>query len=282
MDPGYLAHFPAGEDDHLAPTLWETSEGSTTIKGMSGRFLMMTTRTIEEVAESEREALLRFTGLSEDELVNVRLEREPFPQIDFKHWDGIILCGSSYDVSAREDDKSRRQREIEWNLQELTERAMTYDFPLLGICYGLGITAKYLGGTVGPQISEDISAPALQLTAEGRRDPILEGVPERFNAYVGHHESVIEAPPQMIPLVTGAGAPLQMARVGRSIYLTQFHPELDFVGINVRIESFADYGYYPPEERAIVEARVAGVDVSHAHKILANFVSRFSTDQPAA
>ncbi len=249
---------------------------------MPGRFLMMTTRTIETVAESEREAMLRLTGLGEDDLVNVRLERELFPQIDFRHWDGVILCGSSYDVSAREDDKSLRQLDIERNMRELTTRAIKQDFPILGICYGLGIVAQNLGGTVGHDIHEDISAPVLQVTAEGRRDPLLDGVPERFHAYVGHHESVVIPPPQMVPLVTGAVAPLQMARVGRNVYLTQFHPELDFDGISVRIESFADYGYYPPEERALVEARVAGVDVSHAHKILSNFVERFSSDRYAA
>lgn len=243
---------------------------------------MMTTRSIETVAVSEREALLRLTGLAEDDLVNVRLERDPFPQIEFRHWDGVILCGSSYDVSTPEDDKSLRQRDIEKNMRELTTRAIEQDFPVLGVCYGLGIVAQNLGGIVGPDIHEDISAPVLQLTAEGRRDPILDGVPERFHAYVGHHESVVLPPPEMIPLVTGATAPLQMARVGKNVYLTQFHPELDFEGICVRIESFADYGYYPPEERALVEARVAGVDVSHAHKILSNFVERFSSDRSAA
>lgn len=243
---------------------------------------MMTTRTIEAVAESEREAMLRLTGLEADELVNVRLEREPFPYIDFSHWDGVILCGSSFDVSAPEEDKSLRQRDIERNMADLAVRAISADFPVLGICYGLGLVAKVLGGRVGGEISEDISAPVLRLTAEGRRDPILDGVPERFRAYVGHHESVVLPPVHMIPLVTGSTAPLQMARVGRNMYLTQFHPELDYEGISVRIESFADYGYYPPEERALVEARVEGVDVAHAHRILANFVSRFSTVRPAA
>ena len=249
---------------------------------MAKRFLMMTTREIESVAISEREALLRLTGLSESELVNVRLERDPFPTIDLQHWDGIIMCGSAYDVSTPEEQKSLKQKEIEKNLSELVKEVMARDFPLLGICYGLGLFTQALGGKVGPEISEDISAPVLTLTAEGRRDPILDGVPERFRSYVGHHESVIEAPPQMTTLVTGPIAPTQMTRVGKNIYLTQFHPELDYDGISNRIESFADYGYYPPEERELVEQRVSGVDVSHAHKILRNFAERFGTKNPAA
>lgn len=243
---------------------------------------MMTTRTIEAVAASEREALLRLTGLRPEQLINVRLESEPFPNIDFAHWDGVILCGSSYDVSAPEGQKSLRQLDVEMNLSDLARRAIEADFPVLGICYGLGLVTRLLGGRVGTEISEDISAPVLRLTADGRRDPILAGVPERFRAYVGHHESVVEPARGMVPLVVGAVAPLQMARVRQNMYLTQFHPELDFAGISNRIESFADYGYYPPEERAEVEARVSDVDVSSAHLILSNFVERFSSGQTAA
>lgn len=243
---------------------------------------MMTTRDVEEIARSEREALLRFSGLEPDQLVNVRLERVAFPKIDFAHWDGVILCGSSFDVSAPEESKSAKQKEVERGLARLADEALKTGFPLLGICYGLGVVARQLGGSVGPEISEDITAPELTLTSEGRADPILEGVPERFRAYVGHHESVITPPEEMVPLVTGAVAPLQMARVGPNMYLTQFHPELDYEGIRLRIELFSDLGYYPPEERESVEARVSGVDVSPSHKIIANFVRRFSSRRQAA
>lgn len=234
------------------------------------------------MAVSEREALLKFTGLGEDELVNVRLERDPFPDIDLDYWDGIVLCGSHFDVSMPEEEKSLRQLDIEKNLNELMVSSMERDFPILGICYGLGITTALLGGVVGPEISEDITAPVMTLTKQGRKDPILAGIPERFNAYVGHHESVIEPPSQLVPLVTGEVAPMQMGRIGNNIYLTQFHPELDYEGISVRIDAFADHGYYPKSERAAVEARVKGVDVSHAHLILSNFVQRFGSGDSVA
>lgn len=243
---------------------------------------MMTTRIYEKVAVSEREALLKLSGLREDELINVRLEREPFPDLDLGQWDGIILCGSHFDTSAPESSKSLRQLDVERNLRRLTAEAMERDFPILGICYGLGVMTQMLGGRMGTEISEEIGAPELTLTTEGRRDPLLRGVPREFRAYVGHHESVIEPAPEMVPLVTGKVAPLQMARIGKNIYLTQFHPELDHDGIMVRIEVFADHGYYPKAERALVEERVTGVDVSPAHLILSNFVDRFGTQEGVA
>lgn len=243
---------------------------------------MLTTRIYEKVAISERQAMLKFTGLREDELVNVRLERDPFPDIHLSHWDGIIMCGSHFDVSAPEDSKSLRQLDVERNLTRLSEKAIEEDFPILGICYGLGIMTRMLGGKVGPSISEDITAPHLTITAQGRVDPILRGVPDTFRAYVGHHESVVEAADQMVPLVTGTVAPLQMARIRNNIYLTQFHPELDYEGISVRIDVFADHGYYPKSERPKVEERVRGVDVAPAHLLLSNFVDRFGTDEGVA
>ena len=249
---------------------------------MARRFLMLTTRIYEKVAISERQAMLKFTGLREDELVNVRLERDPFPDIHLSHWDGIIMCGSHFDVSAPEDSKSLRQLDVERNLTRLSEKAIEEDFPILGICYGLGIMTRMLGGKVGPSISEDITAPHLTITAQGRVDPILRGVPDTFRAYVGHHESVVEAADQMVPLVTGTVAPLQMARIRNNIYLTQFHPELDYEGISVRIDVFADHGYYPKSERPKVEERVRGVDVAPAHLMLSNFVDRFGTDEGVA
>lgn len=249
---------------------------------MPGHFLMLTTRTEPQVAKSERAALLRFTGLSEDDLVNVRLEREPFPSISFRDWDGIILCGSSFDVSAPREQKSLRQLDIERNLSALVPDIVAADFPFLGLCYGLGIVTKCLGGVVGTQISEEISAPTLEVTAAGRLDPILYGVPNQFRAYVGHHESVIEPADEMTTLVTGAVAPVQMARVSQNIYLTQFHPELDLDGINVRIDSFAAHGYYPEDQQEAVRSRVREADVSPAHQILSNFVGRYWSPRSAA
>ncbi len=237
---------------------------------------MLTTRVQEAVATSEREALLKYTGLCEEELVNVRLEREPLPTVDLRDWDGIIMCGSHFDVSAPEEKKTPEQKRVETGLLPLLEEVLEEDFPLLGICYGLGLTTKLLGGVVGPDISEDITAPELTVTTEGAEDPILDGIPRRFQAYVGHHESVIKAPQQLVPLVTGDIAPLQMGRVGQNMYLTQFHPELDLDGISVRIEVFADAGYYPQDERSLVEARVREANVAPAHRILSNFVNRFS------
>ncbi len=41
--------------------------------------------------------------------------------------------------------------------------------------------------------------------------------------------------------------PVQAFRVGRNVYATQFHPELDVAGICTRIEVYKDFGYFDPD-----------------------------------
>ncbi|MCI1640920.1 MAG: glutamine amidotransferase [Actinomyces sp.] len=242
---------------------------------MSRPFLMLASRTEEVVADDEFRNLPRLAGMAPGEAVRVRLDREPFPEIDLDDWSGIILCGSPFDVSAPEGLKSAVQRDVEAHLGDLYDRMLQADAAFLGICYGMGTLTLHLGGAVDGSHAEEISAPRLTLTPEGRDDPLLEGMPERFRAYVGHHEAASGLAPGATLLVGGTVAPVQMIRAGESVYATQFHPELDLAGIGVRIEEYAGRGYYPPEERSRVEAEVAAADVRPVHLILRNFVRRF-------
>ena len=246
------------------------------IKHMS-RFLMLTSRENDSLAMSERSAIRVYTGLADRELAWIRLESDPFPKINLSQWDGIILCGSRFDVGAPQSSKSLKQQEIESNLYRLLYNILDHDFPFMGICYGLGLLTTMLGGKMTEHFGEEIGAPILTLTSEGLREPLLEGVPPRFQAYVGHHEAVYELPRTMTSLVRGDSAPVQMVRVKHNVFATQFHPELDLGGIQHRIDFFADAGYYPPEERAAVERRVLDVDTIPAHSILFNFVKRYGS-----
>ncbi len=237
---------------------------------------MITTRADQTLAESEREALLKYTGLTPDQLHWVSVVDNPFPAVDLAQWDGIIMCGSLWDAGAPESSKSAQQKHVEGALAELYARLVPADFPFMGLCYGLGTLCQFLGGTITDRYGEDISAPTFTITPAGRQDPILRGLPDRFRAYVGHHEAVGVLPPGMVTLVAGDDAPIQMTRTGTNLYATQFHPELDLDGITLRIDVFADAGYYPPHLRDAVEARVQNVDTSAAHLILRNFTERYS------
>ena len=52
-------------------------------------------------------------------------------------------------------------------------------------------------------------------------------MPQTFTAFVGHHEGAVDVPAHATLLASSADCPVQMIRVGRSVYGTQFNPELD-------------------------------------------------------
>jgi GMP synthase (glutamine-hydrolysing) len=100
--------------------------------------------------------------------------------------------------------------------------------------------------------------------------------PDTFAAFVGHKEAITILQPSATLLVRGEACPVQMFRVGRNVYATQFHPECDVEGISTRIRAYADYGYFAPGELDLTLAAVRRVPVTHTGEILAAFVRRYA------
>ena len=62
--------------------------------------------------------------------------------------------------------------------------------------------------------------------------------------------------------------------MGTNVYATQFHPELDLVGVCTRIDVYKNAGYFPPSEAETLKERSRAVEVRHPMTLLANFVER--------
>jgi len=67
---------------------------------------------------------------------------------------------------------------------------------------------------------------------------------------------------------------VQAFRVGSNVYATQFHPELDLVGVCTRIDVYKNAGYFPPGEAETLKERSRAVEVLHPMTLLTNFVER--------
>lgn len=237
-------------------------------------FLLLATRPEDDAADAEYASFLRFTGLAPSGLVRFRLEQAPLPEIDLSDYSGIFLGGSPFNSS--EERKSDLQVRVEADLGRLLERVVPADFPFFGACYGVGTLGLWAGGVVDSTYSEPVSAVTVELTAEGRADPLLAGMPAQFSAYVGHKEALAALPPGAVLLATAKSCPVQMFRLGSNLYATQFHPELDEEAIVTRIRVYANHGYFPPETRDAVISSVRGAPVGAAHRLLAAFVERYA------
>lgn len=237
-------------------------------------FLLLATRDHDEAADAEYASILRHSGLSADQLHRVRLEASDLPPIDLADYSGVILGGSSFNVS--DSVKSPLQQRVEADIDTMLTRIVAEDFPFLGLCYGVGALTKNLGGQVDSEFSEPVSAAQITLTREGLADPILAGISPRFEAFVGHKEACSQLPSTVTMLAVGVDCPVQMYRVGRNVYVTQFHPELDAADLSARMRVYQHAGYFAPEELddLISMAHSSAVD-GQQHLVLSNFVKLY-------
>ena len=241
-------------------------------------FLLLSSRAEDEAAENEYAAFLRVTGLGENQLVRVRMEAGPLPEVNLDEWSGVLVGGGPFNASDPAETKSDTQRRVEQEFGSLLEEIVERDFPFLGACYGIGTLGMQQGATIDHRYAEPIGTVAISLTEAGRADPLLEGVPETFDAFVGHKEACRDLPPTAVRLAGSQACPVQMFRVKENLYATQFHPELDVAGIITRVRVYRDAGYFPPEELEAVVASLTTALVTEPPRILANFAGRYGRE----
>ena len=242
------------------------------------RFLLLQLRPETEAADDEFEAFLDKGGLTPDDVHRIRLDQEDLPDgLDLQAYAGVIVGGGPGCVSDPEDTKDPVEKHIEAAILGLMREICARDVPFLGCCYGIGILGHHLApGIVSKErYGEPVGAVDCQLTAEGRADPLLEGVPDTFRAFVGHKEAVQDLPPGAVWLAGSDPAPYQMLRYGENVYATQFHPEADAAGFETRIRIYKNKGYFPPETADTLIEEVRAQDVRFPEVILRNFVARF-------
>ena len=239
-------------------------------------FLLLSSRAEDQATAEEYGAFLRCTGLAEHELRPLRLEAGPLPELQLDDYAGIFVGGSPFNTSDPEPSKSAVQRRVEGELRAMLDQVVARDFPFFGACYGVGTLGVHQGGVIDRTYAEPIGPVRVELTDAGAADPVLAGMAPEFEAFVGHKEAVHTLPPHAVLLATSASCPVQMFRVRRNLYATQFHPELDVAGLLTRVRVYQNAGYFPPQELDALIARLEPAVVTEPGRMLANFVARYA------
>ncbi|WP_159805730.1 glutamine amidotransferase [Cellulomonas citrea] len=235
-------------------------------------FLFLGVREQDDAADDEYAAMLTATGLHPDDLHRVRVEAAPLGELDLTAYSGLLLGGGPFCVSDPEETKSALQRRVERDLDALLDRVVAADTPFMGCCYGIGTLGRYIGATVDTTYGEPVGAVRVELTQAGLLDPVLGAAGGAFTAFVGHKEAVHRLPASAVPLARSDATPVQAFRVGQHVYATQFHPELDFAGLQLRVRAVAHHGYFLPDELDQVLARAAAAGVDTVPPVLRRFV----------
>jgi GMP synthase (glutamine-hydrolysing) len=124
---------------------------------------------------------------------------------------GVILSGGPASVYA--DGAPPLDREL-----------LELGVPVLGICYGMQLLARELGGQVeGAEVGE-FGRSELTVSEQGR---LLAGTPEEQTCWMSHRDTVFAAPPGFTALASSTSSPVAaFESPERAVYGIQFHPEV--------------------------------------------------------
>ncbi len=124
---------------------------------------------------------------------------------------GLILSGGP--ASVYEDGAPRCRREI-----------LDIGLPILGICYGMQLACKILGGDVGGVRSKEYGRTQLTVTTH---ETLLAHVPQTTSVWMSHGDIVTELSPEFISLAKTESCPYAAVRhKTKPFYGVQFHPEV--------------------------------------------------------
>jgi GMP synthase (glutamine-hydrolysing) len=124
---------------------------------------------------------------------------------------GIILSGGPASVYAHRAPKC-------------DPKIFDLDLPTLGICYGMQLACKHLGGRVGAAKSREYGRAELRMK---KKDPLLSGLPKHTVVWMSHGDRVENVSRDFQVLATTKNCPLAVVRhKQRPIYGVQFHPEV--------------------------------------------------------
>ncbi len=96
--------------------------------------------------------------------------------------------------------------------------------PILGICYGMQLLAKELGGEVVASTRREYGPAKFHI--HHAKSPLWKGLSEAQECWMSHGDQVFKLPPGFDSLASTDSALAAMGQEERHIYALQFHPEV--------------------------------------------------------
>jgi GMP synthase (glutamine-hydrolysing) len=135
----------------------------------------------------------------------------PWSEIEARRPTAIILSGGP--ASVYEDDAPRPDPAL-WSGR----------YPVLGICYGLQLMARELGGDVVPATRREYGPASIRIVGG---DPLFEGIEREQPVWMSHGDSIVAPPPGFQATAETDSTPYAgLADPDRRLYGIQFHPEV--------------------------------------------------------
>ena len=115
--------------------------------------------------------------------------------------------------------------------------------PTFASCWGFQALARALGGIVVTDLNRaEVGTFEFHMTEAGINDPVFGPLGPRFRAQIGHQDIVDQIPEDAVLLCSSERIPNQAYTFeNKTIYATQFHPELELDGLLMRLRAYPEY-----------------------------------------
>jgi GMP synthase (glutamine-hydrolysing) len=148
----------------------------------------------------------------------IRVDEDP-SMPDLSRYNAVFALGGPQNANAHEKHPYLLQE------KELLRTVVEQDIPFLGICLGGQLLASALDAAVTRHHMTEIGFFPVQITDEGKNDPLFQGLPG-YQQVIHWHEDAFDLPHGAIKLASSENTPNQAFRVGRRAYGLQYHIEV--------------------------------------------------------
>lgn len=166
------------------------------------------------------------------QLQSIDLSKDKLSIKDFSKLTAIISLGGPMNVY--QEDKYPFLKEED----EFLKKAIKSEIPILGICLGAQLLAKACSAKVKPAQTQEIGWHKLNLTEQGREDPLFDNLAKELDVFQWHQDT-FEIPKGGALLAESPSCANQAFRFGRNAYGLQFHIEVTPEMVETWIDKYA-------------------------------------------
>lgn len=224
----------------------------------------------DPMAEHELECFADGCDLSPRQFRVFNAATDDLGEFDAGDSDGVFIGGSG--------DFSLVEGGFGWHddFLKLIRGLVSRGIPVFGSCFGFQAIVQALGGElVGDEERSEVGTFRISLTEQAGVDPVFGELPDRFDAQLGHKDSAVELPDELIHLASSEKCEYQAIKVrGQPVVATQFHPELTRDGSLARFRNYLE-SYKKPDQdfdAALSYARKMHRTSPHSSSLLPLFV----------
>ncbi len=144
---------------------------------------------------------------------NYIFSEEKYPEYDLK---GVILSGGPSSVNEKNAPSISKELIDQWVVNKI---------PVLGICYGMQLVTKLYGGKIHKSLQKEYGNTKIQ---NKPGSVLFTKVRSSSNVWMSHGDSILKLPNGFAKISeTSNKIPAAAENKSKSIYLLQFHPEVE-------------------------------------------------------